>query len=255
LLARRLASRGVTLSAGALAAALAGGSASASVGTGLVVSTGKAATRFASGEVAAIPTKVALLTEGVLKTMLLSKLKAATAVLLVIVLGVLGVATLPIRDTQAAAQTATPKDAKPGAPVHAGKSVSDTKKLQGVWTVTEQRLNGETYLPVAGLRHELVIEGDEFRLWSGGNGGFSGYNATFKLNSRKSPRHINLISCNDAEKQELILGIYELDGDNLRLCFPYEEPWDSPRPTEFKAGKGLNFEVYELKRKEAATKR
>jgi RNA polymerase sigma factor (sigma-70 family) len=87
LLARRLARSGVALSAGLLAVALSQSSASAFVRAGLVVSTGKAATLFAAGQ-AAVPVpvsaKVAALTEGVLKTMLLSKLKAATAVLLVV---------------------------------------------------------------------------------------------------------------------------------------------------------------------------
>jgi RNA polymerase sigma factor (sigma-70 family) len=87
LLARRLTSRGVALSAGSLAAVLSASSASACVPPSLVVSTGKAAALFAAGQAAAgvISAKVAALTEGVLKAMLLSKLKTALVVLLVVV--------------------------------------------------------------------------------------------------------------------------------------------------------------------------
>src|SRR5205823_203292 len=52
-------------------------------------------------------------------------------------------------------------------------------------------------------------------------------------------------------KNKRWLGIYELDGDNLRLCLPEIEPFDR-RPTEFKAEKGSNLKVLKLKRNGAA---
>jgi RNA polymerase sigma factor (sigma-70 family) len=86
MLAKRLANRGVTLSAGSLAVVLTRNAASAAVRTGLVISTGKAATLVAAGQAAAtgvVSTKVAALAEGVLKAMLLARLKIASAVLVV----------------------------------------------------------------------------------------------------------------------------------------------------------------------------
>jgi RNA polymerase sigma factor (sigma-70 family) len=70
MLAKRLARRGVALSAGSLAAVLAQNAAPASVRTGLVASTGKAATLFAAGQataIVAVSARVADLVEGVLK--------------------------------------------------------------------------------------------------------------------------------------------------------------------------------------------
>src|SRR5262245_4932145 len=86
MLAKRLAQRGFALSGGALATVLSQNVASAVVPTSVVSSTIKAATLFAAGQAATgvISTKVAALTEGVLKTMLVSKLKYATAVMLVV---------------------------------------------------------------------------------------------------------------------------------------------------------------------------
>jgi RNA polymerase sigma factor (sigma-70 family) len=89
LLAQRLANRGVALSAGALAALVAR-NASAAVPPAVVTVTIQAASPCAAGP-AAIPVKVAALAEGVLKTMLLTKLKPALAVLVVVtMLGVIG---------------------------------------------------------------------------------------------------------------------------------------------------------------------
>jgi RNA polymerase sigma factor (sigma-70 family) len=94
MLAHRLRQRGVALSSGLLAAGLGSSAASACVPPALVGSTVKAATAIAVGGAAAeaIPASVAALTEGVLKTMLLNKLKITAGLL---VLGVaLGIGLL-----------------------------------------------------------------------------------------------------------------------------------------------------------------
>lgn len=90
LLARRLARRGIGLSAAALVALLPSG-ASAAVPASLVAVTSRTATLIAAGQAAApgaISAKVAALSEGVLKAMLFAKLRAALTVAMV--LGFLG---------------------------------------------------------------------------------------------------------------------------------------------------------------------
>jgi RNA polymerase sigma factor (sigma-70 family) len=84
-LARLLARHGLTLSAGALAAALGGQDARAAVTIPLLRTTLRAAARLASGESAAIAgsAPVAAITEGVLKTMLLTKLRTSLVLLTV----------------------------------------------------------------------------------------------------------------------------------------------------------------------------
>jgi RNA polymerase sigma factor (sigma-70 family) len=81
-LANRLSRRGVALAGGALAFPLSA-KAAAPVPASLVLATTKAATALAAGQAAGISTTIILLTEGVLKTMFLSKLKAATIALVV----------------------------------------------------------------------------------------------------------------------------------------------------------------------------
>jgi RNA polymerase sigma factor (sigma-70 family) len=103
MLARRLARHGLAVGGGALATMLSRNVASAGVPAPVACATLKAASLLAAGQAAAtgvIPAQVAALTEGVLKTMLLSRLKIATALLLLfaVLLGGAGM----IYQTQAA---------------------------------------------------------------------------------------------------------------------------------------------------------
>jgi pyruvate/2-oxoglutarate dehydrogenase complex dihydrolipoamide acyltransferase (E2) component len=111
MLAKRLARHGLAVSGGALAVVLAQDAASASAPHSVVDATINAASLFANGQAAAtgvISARVAALTEGVLKTMLLTKLKVATAVLLV--LSLLGAAAaLLAQQTALGAQAAAPQ--------------------------------------------------------------------------------------------------------------------------------------------------
>jgi RNA polymerase sigma factor (sigma-70 family) len=85
LLAKRLARHGLPFSGSALAVALCQGAVPAAVPTSLLASTVKAGSLMAAGRsvtAGLVSAEVAALTKGVLQTMLLSKLKIATAVLL-----------------------------------------------------------------------------------------------------------------------------------------------------------------------------
>jgi RNA polymerase sigma factor (sigma-70 family) len=87
MLAKRLTRHGLAVSGGTLAGVLSSKAVSASVPTPVMTATIKAVTLVAAGQAAAkgaISLKVAALTEGVMKSMLLTKLKIATVVLLAV---------------------------------------------------------------------------------------------------------------------------------------------------------------------------
>ncbi len=87
MLAKRLARHGLAVAGGSVAAVLSQKAALASVPASVLSSTIKAATLVAAGDVAAtglISANVAALTEGVVKSMLLMKLKTVTALLLML---------------------------------------------------------------------------------------------------------------------------------------------------------------------------
>ena len=148
--------------------------------------------------------------------------------------------------------------------VNEAKPRTDTEKLQGTWEVLETTWDGETKPTPEGVDGRLVIKGDDFRLmfWTKGafetdpkkrealRGQLTGGTllfATFKLNTKTSPRNINLVISNDPEAHEVCLGIYKLDGDDLMICLPYLKPCER-RPTEFTAGKGSDQQLYKLRR-------
>lgn len=91
LLAKRLASHGLSLSGGALAAALCEGAASAQVPAALLSSTVKTAALVAAGEWTAVSGASVILMKGVLKSMFVAKLKLMVgAVMVVTALGASG---------------------------------------------------------------------------------------------------------------------------------------------------------------------
>jgi RNA polymerase sigma factor (sigma-70 family) len=116
MLAERLTRRGVGLPAGAIVAVLAESASAANLSAPLVRSTVRAAALYAAGQAApgAVSSTVAALTDGVLKSMLLTKMKIATAVMLLVLVG--GIVPLLARiPAESPAGAAAPAAAPPAA--------------------------------------------------------------------------------------------------------------------------------------------
>src|SRR5262249_8537808 len=125
LLGKRLARSGLSLAT--LACVLSEGVAPAAVPTPLVLETVRAATLVAAGQLATVTTPAALLTKGVLKTMLMTKLKFAVGMLLMIaVLGATGVA---YRVGAQAPPTDSPRVEKPRSELEALRRENELLKL------------------------------------------------------------------------------------------------------------------------------
>jgi RNA polymerase sigma-70 factor (ECF subfamily) len=123
-LAQRLSRDGMALSAGALAVLMSKNATAAMVPAALVESTTRAALLGAAGQAAAVSGAVAALTEGVLKTMFLAKLKTVTVVLLGV--AVLGLGTGKLyyaADTEQPGPVAAARDRS--------KPVADGRTQQG----------------------------------------------------------------------------------------------------------------------------
>lgn len=168
LLAKRLARHGLAFSGGAFAAVLAPAAASASVPPAVLSSTIQAATLFAAGQ-AALSVKVAALAEGVLKTMLLNKLKGVLAALVLVVgLIALGSSFLPPNH---AAEKATglavalnTGDEKKPADDAALKGLEQAWSLEGGWTgVVSDQSKGAIYTIGQGKCAVLDLAGNKQR--------------------------------------------------------------------------------------------
>jgi RNA polymerase sigma factor (sigma-70 family) len=137
MLARRLARHGPALSAGALAVLLTENAAPASVPAPLAVATTKAALGAAARAAGVVSARVAALTEGVLKAMLLTKLKIATAVLLAVAAVSAGIATLGY-GTPSAEPAKGKRAARPRGQSPAARQAGLRRELEGLeWSLTK----------------------------------------------------------------------------------------------------------------------
>ena len=121
------------------------------------------------------------------------------------------------------------------APGRADGPKKDGDNLEGTWVVTSSEDGGEK---VAGeVGGKVVISADKITLVSGGTEEAIGYT----LDPSKAPKWIDL-----ADGKKTYLGIYELDGDTLKICFPES---GKGRATKFESKPdGLNDRLIVLKR-------
>jgi RNA polymerase sigma factor (sigma-70 family) len=162
MLAKRLARRGVAVSSAALAAALTQSETSAAVPASVVSTTIKAAALFAAGQApasAVISAKAAALMEGVVKSMLLSKLKIGATMLLGFATVVAGAYALasnsllaePPQAKEPSQAKAQPKPAP--AATEPQRPGEEQGRLEGRITAAD------TGKPVAGARIQVLAEG------------------------------------------------------------------------------------------------
>jgi uncharacterized protein (TIGR03067 family) len=105
----------------------------------------------------------------------------------------------------------------------------DREALQGTWQVGAVWQAGrETRERFANAA--LVVQGDRMSVADSG--------WVFVVDPKKKPRWIDLVVGDGPP----LLGIYQVDGDNLRLCFN-ERP-EGDRPARLVAGSGLPGEVF-----------
>ena len=108
----------------------------------------------------------------------------------------------------------------------------EVKKFQGTWTF-ESSETGGMKLPAGELRRLILIfEGDKHTLKKGDEVVQVG---TQKLDPSKSPKTIDVTMTEGPNKGKVMLGIYEIDADTLKVCF---DPQGKKRPTEFKSAPG-----------------
>jgi RNA polymerase sigma factor (sigma-70 family) len=237
LLAKRLARRGVALSAAALAALLSR-NAAAGVPATVLSSTAQAARLLAAGQAVTglVPAPVLALTEGVLKMMWLKKLRAVAAVLLAAVLG-LGMAGFGIslfHPSAPAARGEGEKASQAPPAKEADRPKTDQERLQGTWEFVAVAHRDKT-IRKEDLRKEdarfktITFNGDKVRFVNVNTGGTEvEFTGRFKLGLFRKLKTLDLMAL-DGEPKGVNECLYELDGDVLKLC-TFIHP---PRPTAF----------------------
>ena len=108
----------------------------------------------------------------------------------------------------------------------------ELKKFQGTWTFASVEAGGKE-APAAEFKGMTVtFEGDKYTVKKGDEVIQAG---TEKLDLSKSPKTIDVAMTEGPSKGTVMLGIYEIDGDTLKVCF---DPEGKKRPTEFKSASG-----------------
>ena len=108
----------------------------------------------------------------------------------------------------------------------------ELKKFQGTWTFESVAAGGKE-VPAAEFKGMTVtFEGDKYTVMKGDEVIQVG---TEKLDPSKSPKTVDVTVAEGLNKGAVMLGIYEISGDTLKVCF---DPEGKKRPTEFKSASG-----------------
>jgi uncharacterized protein (TIGR03067 family) len=107
-------------------------------------------------------------------------------------------------------------------------SGDELKKLQGAWQMASMENQG-TSVPHEDIQNITVaIKGSSYEVL-GIDGSHSG---TFTIDDSKRPKEMDIKSEAGSDSGEILKAIYELDGDNFRVCYARG---DAPRPKDFSA--------------------
>ena len=118
---------------------------------------------------------------------------------------------------------------------------TDLDRFQGDWEVTAMESNGKL-LPLGKLKGTITFKGD---LMTVDGPGFKPSEHQIKLDPSKKPKLLDATPTLEGNGKHS-LGIYQIQGDELKLCLPIGPRKE--RPSEFKSADGSNLVVMTLKR-------
>jgi uncharacterized protein (TIGR03067 family) len=217
---------------------LSAASASASAPPILVVSTIKVANLMAAGQAAGVVSaKVAALTEGMVKSMFMTKIKSVLGVALVVAMfiGAAGLiyqthaAGLPgAREEQPFAKQEQKKsdDKQPPAQPKQQPAKTDEARMVGNWFIMNEE---------SGRKGEMWVITKDQILMHAKNLGVRDRSNSYKIDAGKTPKQIDINEHVKGFSTGPAYGIYQLDGDELRICLP---ALGKERPTEFASKPG-----------------
>ena len=128
-------------------------------------------------------------------------------------------------------------------------SKKDLDGLQGSWKLVSAMRDGKALPKDKVKKTTIVIKDDTFKddtfVFPDSAEYATSKEGTIKLDATTKPKQMDATST----EKEVMLGIYELDGDRYKVCFA---PTGKPRPSEFasKPGSGNLLQVWKRKKKQ-----
>ncbi len=119
----------------------------------------------------------------------------------------------------------------------------DQEKLQGTWETTAVEYNGTDQANDVKLK--LVFTGKEVKVEGSDEVENDYAKLTYKLDPTTNPRSIDITVAAGNQKDTVLEGIYEVKGDELRLCV---KVIGKERPAKFASPEGENIALVVLKR-------
>jgi uncharacterized protein (TIGR03067 family) len=116
------------------------------------------------------------------------------------------------------------------------------KKTDGTWAVTTFTMDGNNTPEEEVKKFRLVLDGEKYTLKQEDNVVSKG---TAKIDPSKKPKTIDITPTEGDGQGTAMLGIYEIDGDNYKVCYA---AGGKDRPTKFGSEAGSGHILFVFKR-------
>jgi uncharacterized protein (TIGR03067 family) len=118
---------------------------------------------------------------------------------------------------------------------------SDKELLQGTWKIVSAEIGGKKPDDEEWAKMQsqpFVFKGDKL---------LAKYDADFKLDPAKNPKHIDIVPLDgpEGEKGKTFRGLYRLDGDQLTICIALLPDGDRPASVTPAAGELVGVLVFQ----------
>jgi uncharacterized protein (TIGR03067 family) len=121
----------------------------------------------------------------------------------------------------------------------------DMEKMQGDWAAVSMVRDGMPFPKDDAQSFFRTVKGDKYTVFHFSEAVNQG---TFTIDASKKPKTMDVLPERTDDKSKAILGIYEFEGDKLKVCFGAPGK-DRPAEFESKEGSGNALTVWEREKK------